>query len=45
MQCTVCGADIHKEDEPEQAEHEGETYYFDSAECQERFEENPGEYA
>jgi YHS domain-containing protein len=33
------------EDEPEQAEYEGETYYFDSTDCQERFEDSPEKFA
>lgn len=45
VQCSVCGADVHKEDEPEQTEYEGETYYFDSTDCQEQFEGNSEEYA
>ena len=44
VQCSVCGADVHKDDEPVRAEHDGETYYFDSADCREQFEESPEEY-
>jgi YHS domain-containing protein len=41
VQCADCGADIHKEAEPKQAECEGEPYHFDSTNCQERCEESP----
>lgn len=44
VQCSVCGADVHKDDQPEQVEYEGETYYFDSTDCRTEFEESPEEY-
>lgn len=40
----VCGMQIEEQDAAGQSEHEGRTYYFCSASCQRKFEENPEQY-
>ena len=43
--CVVCGTDVHRDNAPEQTDHDGETYYFDSTACKEEFEDDPEQYA
>jgi P-type Cu+ transporter len=40
----VCGAIVEEEHSAGKAEYAGEIYYFCSAECKRRFEEDPGEF-
>ena len=39
----VCGMEVERTT-PHTASHQGQTYYFCSASCQEHFVNNPGEY-
>lgn len=41
----VCGMELNQEDVRYVTEYRGQTYYFDSAECQQLFEEDPNAYA
>ena len=40
----VCGAVVVEEDAAGKTGYAGEVFYFGSAECQHRFEEQPGRY-
>ena len=40
----VCGMQVDEKTAVGHIEHNGETYYFCSERCQERFEENPERY-
>lgn len=40
----VCGAELNQEDVEERSEYEGQVFYFCSAVCRNRFEENPGQF-
>ena len=40
----VCGMQIEQSQAAAQTTHEGQTYYFCSVECREKFEQNPAEY-
>ena len=41
----VCGMEIDPEDSAGESVYLGETYYFCSAECKQKFDEHPQEYA
>jgi P-type Cu+ transporter len=40
----VCGMEINTHDAADTSQHEGETYYFCSTNCKEKFEQNPQQY-
>lgn len=40
----VCGMEINMEDAAGSSQHQGETYYFCSTNCKEKFEQNPQQY-
>ena len=40
----VCGMDVDPEATPHRAEHAGDTYFFCSARCADRFKADPGKY-
>ena len=40
----VCGMHVEEEKAAARVEHKGATYYFCSAGCKERFEENPEKF-
>jgi len=40
----VCGMDIDPEESAGESVYLGETYYFCSAECKQKFDERPQEY-
>ena len=40
----VCGRTVEDEDAAVQTEWAGQTYYFCSTECQERFEQDPAQF-
>ena len=44
-ECPVCGSMVRDDVPSVDVEHDGETYYFESTKCKERFVENPNEYA
>ena len=41
----VCGMDVKEQDSKATAQHGGKTFNFCSAECQQKFEQNPDRYA
>lgn len=41
----VCGMQIDTQDAAATSEHQGQTYYFCSEGCKEKFEQNPQQYA
>ena len=41
----VCGMQVDEEKAADQSEHAGQTYYFCSQGCRERFEQQPDQYA
>ncbi len=41
----VCGMQIEKAGAAGQSDYEGQTYYFCSSACQEKFETDPTQYA
>ena len=43
-ECPVCGERVDETVPPADVDHDGETYYFESAKCKERFKENPSKY-
>lgn len=40
----VCGMEIDRQDAAGTSQFQGETYYFCSTNCKEKFEENPQQY-
>ena len=40
----VCGMQIEDSQAPAQSSYEGQTYYFCSEECREKFDANPKDY-
>lgn len=40
----VCGAEVTYETAQARSEYNGQTYYFDSLECKEKFDQNPEKY-
>lgn len=40
----VCGAVVNEDKAPAKVEYDGETLYFCSAACKEKFEDDPGRY-
>ncbi len=41
----VCNMDVNEKTAAAQSEHQGQTYYFCSTECKQRFDQNPQQYA
>ncbi|HZI19922.1 MAG TPA: YHS domain-containing protein [Pyrinomonadaceae bacterium] len=41
----VCGMELSPENAPERSAYEGHAYLFCSAECRNRFDQNPAEFA
>lgn len=41
----VCGMQVEEQSATGKSEHKGETYYFCSAGCKERFDQEPERYA
>ena len=41
----VCGMDVKEQESKATAQHGGKTFNFCSAECQQKFEQNPDRYA
>ncbi|HZO53717.1 MAG TPA: YHS domain-containing protein [Bryobacteraceae bacterium] len=41
----VCGMEVDPKKAAGQSEYQGKTYYFCSAGCKKKFDENPGQYA
>jgi YHS domain-containing protein len=41
----VCGMQVDEQTAAGRSEHEGRTYYFCSAGCKEKFDQDPGRYA
>lgn len=41
----VCKMEVNEQDSPAQSKFQGQTYYFCSQECKEKFDQSPGEYA
>lgn len=41
----VCGMQVEEQKAAGQTEHQGQKYYFCSQDCQEKFEQNPRQYA
>ena len=40
----VCGMEVTYESAQARSEYDGQTYYFDSLECKEQFDQNPEQY-
>lgn len=40
----VCGMEVTYETAKARSEYQGQTYYFDSLECKEQFDQNPEKY-
>ena len=40
----VCGMELNVEDTKERAEFNGQTYYFCSDQCRNKFDQNPAQY-
>ena len=40
----VCGMEVTYETAQARSEYDGQTYYFDSLECKEKFDKNPERY-
>jgi len=40
----VCGAEVTYETAQARSEYDGQTFYFDSLECKEKFDQNPELY-
>ena len=45
QQDPVCNMEVSEPDAAGQSQYDGETYYFCSASCKERFDQNPQQYA
>lgn len=43
-ECPVCSERVDDKVPNAGVEHDGETYYFESAKCKEWFKQNPSEY-
>ncbi len=43
-ECAVCGSHVRDDVPNADTEHDGETYFFESAKCKEMFENDPDEY-
>jgi YHS domain-containing protein len=43
-ECAVCGAQVREDVPTADSDHDGETYYFESAKCKELFDEDPSQY-
>jgi YHS domain-containing protein len=43
-ECAVCGSQVSDDVPTADVEHDGETYYFESAKCKELFDEDPSQY-
>jgi Cu+-exporting ATPase len=41
----VCGMDVNPQDAAAKSQHQGQTYYFCSYSCKQKFEQNPTQYA
>lgn len=41
----VCGMEVNETQAAAKAEHQGRSYYFCSADCQQQFQNNPDRYA
>ena len=41
----VCGMDVDAQDAAAKSQHRGQTYYFCSESCKNKFEQNPEQYA
>jgi len=41
----VCGMQVDEQKAAGQTQHQGQTYYFCSEACQQKFEQNPQQYA
>jgi YHS domain-containing protein len=44
-ECAVCGSHVSDDVPTADVEHDGSTYYFESAKCKEMFEEDPSDYS
>jgi YHS domain-containing protein len=40
----VCGAEVSYETAQARSDYDGQTFYFDSLECKEKFDQNPEQY-
>jgi YHS domain-containing protein len=40
----VCGQDVDEKSAPARTEYEGDTYYFHSEDCKQKFEDDPESY-
>ncbi len=40
----VCGMQVEEAEAAGQSEHEGETYYFCSTSCKDKFDQSPDDY-
>jgi YHS domain-containing protein len=43
-ECPVCSSQVRDDVPTADSEHDGETYYFESAKCKELFDADPSEY-
>jgi YHS domain-containing protein len=43
-ECAVCGAQVREDVPTADSDHDGESYYFESAKCKELFDEDPSQY-
>ncbi|HEX7296841.1 MAG TPA: YHS domain-containing protein [Pyrinomonadaceae bacterium] len=41
----VCGMEVDEQDAAGRSQHQGQTYYFCSEDCKEKFDQNPQQYA
>jgi len=41
----VCGMEVNPKDAAGKSQHQGQTYYFCSEDCKEKFDQNPQQYA
>lgn len=41
----VCGMQIKREDAAHSSDYQGQTYYFCSQRCKQRFDKNPSQFA
>ncbi len=41
----VCNMEVNPENAAEKSEYDGRAYYFCSAQCRNKFDENPAQYA
>ncbi len=41
----VCNMDVNEQNAAASSQHQGQTYYFCSQECKQKFDRNPDQYA